>query len=142
MNTPGIIEIENEVRDRASRIGVPDSLLPTFGFSRDMGYPHVEVDSRYYYYVVVERGVELERRSTINHEELLYWIFREVTFTMAMKFEMENRVDTQDFRRILFKKHVELMSKVDDEFGNKLQDEINGILTQAPFSDGKGRLLT
>jgi hypothetical protein len=36
----------------AAIISVPKGLLPTYGTSRDFGYPHIEADSRGYHYVV------------------------------------------------------------------------------------------
>jgi hypothetical protein len=90
------------VKELSNRINAPGSLLPTFGFSRDMGHPHIEVDHKGYHYVVVERGTELERKSSDNLTDLLYWIFKDITFSMSVKFELQNRIEDQDFRVLLF----------------------------------------
>ena len=73
--------IKKNVDDLAVKIDAPTDLLPTYGYSRDSAYPHIEVDSkRFFHYVTIERGQELDRKTTNNPDELLYWIFSSVTF--------------------------------------------------------------
>lgn len=48
--------------------------------------------------VVVERGIEWERRKTNDLDKLLYWIFANLTFSMAVEYELAHRVEGQDFR--------------------------------------------
>jgi hypothetical protein len=50
-------EIKSEVDRFAKKIRAPESLLPTYGHTRDAARPHIEVDARGYHYVIVERGV-------------------------------------------------------------------------------------
>ena len=93
----------------AERIGAPNSLLPTFGNSLDGAHPHIEVDARGLHFVVVERGQELDRKTTSDPNQLAYWVFQSVTFSMASDFELKNRIKKQDCRRILFLKQEELL---------------------------------
>lgn len=71
------------------------------GAPRGDGSPYVEVGEAYYF-IVEERGIELERRKTIDLDELLYWVFDGVTFTVASTFETRNREPNKDSRRLLF----------------------------------------
>jgi hypothetical protein len=128
-------EIEADVAARARRIGASRHDLPTYGVSHDGGQPHVEVDGALYCYVVVERGNELQRHSSASYDDLLYWIFRSVTHSMAFFWEMTNRVEDQDCRRIAFPKQIELMTRLDREMGKRLEKEIAEILQRAPYDD-------
>ena len=118
-----LAEIEAEVKTIAQRIGATDDLLPAFGFSRDMGYLHVEIDYGCFHLVGVERGQETVRRTTAVLDELMYFIFDDVTFQMASKYEVKNRVESQDSRLVLFKKQIELMTMVSNRFGEKLKSQ-------------------
>jgi immunity protein 63 of polymorphic toxin system len=82
-------DIEMDVAALARRIGTSPHDLPTYGTSRDGGYPHVELHDCLYHYVVVERGQEIERRSSASYYDLLYWIFRNVTHGQAFLYEIE-----------------------------------------------------
>jgi hypothetical protein len=128
-------DIKNEVIELAEKINSPSSLLPTFGRTEDGARPHIEFDNRGFHYVVVERGNELERRTSSVKDQLIYWIFSSVTFSMACEYELHNRVPNQDFRRLLFKKQIELMRQVRPEFAKDLETEQKRILVSNPYDD-------
>jgi hypothetical protein len=128
-------DIETEVAALARHLGAAGQDLPTYGISHDLGRPHIEVENALYHYVVVERGEELERRSTESYDELLYWIFRDVTRKLAFSYEMMNRVEDQDCRRIAFPKQIELMKQIDPALSERLERDIADILRLAPYDD-------
>src|ERR1700733_8471898 len=101
----------NQKRDRAPRliIGASGNLLPTYGESEDFALPHIEVDSRGYHHVVVERGVERNRVTTPDLQEFLYRVFRAITSTLAGS---ARRVKGEDSRRQLFRRQIELLAKL------------------------------
>src|SRR5688572_20312308 len=105
-----------DVAAMASSIAAPQRSLPTYGHSEDGARPHIETLSGAYHYVVVERGCELERRRTPDYQQLLYWVFADVTHTMAFHYELHHRVANQDSRRIAFAKQIELMARLSPVF--------------------------
>ena len=110
----------------------------TFGNQEDFAKPNIEIDnSLFYNFIVVERGQELEKRITLNLDDLLYWIFELITFDLASKFELQNRIENSDFRKILFKKQEELLSFISDEWKAKKLTEHNEILKIFPFQEKK-----
>jgi len=64
--------IRKKIKDLAQKVNAPKDSLPTFGSTRDFGYPHIEVDKNGYHYVVVKRGKEYERNTTQDLDELFY----------------------------------------------------------------------
>ena len=58
--------VAREVDLLASQIGAPPSLLATFGRSEDMARPHIEVAGPFLAWVVVERGSEIDRKTTCD----------------------------------------------------------------------------
>jgi hypothetical protein len=128
-------EIKAEVVRLASRIGTPDNLLPTYGHSEDGARPHIEVDSRGYHYVVVERGEEISRITTHELDELLYRIFEGVTFGLACEYELRHRVRNKDFRRLLFKYQVELLTRLSPKWGEIESQDQARILQRHPYDD-------
>ncbi len=122
--------------DIAKAIGFEQlEFLPTIGSSKGDGTPHIEISYKFYDYVKSERGREFSRRSTHKEDELLYWISKDLTFHVAMYFELENRIEGQDTRRLLFKKQIELLSELKEDWGLLLEKEKKEILNKAPFDD-------
>ena len=119
----------------AVKIGVKDALLPTYGYSKDGAWPHIEIDGDIFHYIVLERGNELRRDSTLNLDQLLYWIFADVTFSMAMDYELVHREKGKDFRRIMFAHQEELLGLLNDEWQVKKVVEHQKILGKHPFDD-------
>lgn len=129
-------EIKSEVNRRATLIGAAGHhSLPTYGRTEDGARPHIEVDSRGYHFVVVERGQELERFTTFELDEVLYRIFQSVTFSLAIEYELAHRVETQDCRRIGFQKQVELRARLSQRWADSEVDEHQRILQEHPFDD-------
>lgn len=121
---PDLARIQTEVERLAPIIDAPARELPTYGYSQDFAYPHLEVWNGALWWVVVERGKELERRSTTDLNELLYWVFEGVTFSMASDWELRNRVEDQDFRILLFTKQFELLAMLDPRWPDRRKKEL------------------
>ena len=103
-----------------------------------MGYPHIEHDSRGFHYIVVERGKEQRRITTHDINELLYLIFQSVTFDMACSYELKNRIEKRDCRRMLWQNQLELLGQLKDSWRAKRETDIQNILTKHPFDDLAG----
>lgn len=127
--------IKADVVRLAERHGIADEDLPTFGWSRDGGYPHIEVDAALYHYVTVERGCELARLSTSIYEDLLYWVCADATHRMAFAFEGRHRVAGQDSRRMAFARQLELLMRISSAMAERRAREIRGILAANPYID-------
>lgn len=69
-------EVSGMVDKYAAVIGLSAVALPTYDHGDGTGRPHVERDGDQYAWVVQEAGQELERRTTADLDELLFWIFR------------------------------------------------------------------
>jgi len=130
-------KIKKQVDNIADLISAPTKSLPTYGYSRDMAFPHIEIDRLgRLHYVVIERGQENERLTTTNLDELLYWIFYGITFSMACEYELKNRIEeNQDFRRVMFAKQEELLGIINPLWKDKHQIEHQRILEKHPFDD-------
>ena len=132
-----LADVKEQVDTLGERINAPQTLLPTYGYSADGALPHIEIDgSGNFHFVVVERGRELERRTTAVLDELLFWIFDTITFSMACAFELKNRNKSQDFRRILFSKQEELLGGINIDWQEKKGNDHSLILANHPFVDG------
>jgi hypothetical protein len=130
-----LAEIEKDVGHLAAQIGASVALLPTYGAATDGTRPHIEVDSLTYHYVVVERGEELRRTTTRDYDDLLYYIFADVTFNLACAYELANRIENQDYRRIGFEHQIKLLSKISKKWSEREFNEHEKILHDHPFDD-------
>ena len=113
-------DIKTLVDKLAEKINVPQCHFPTYGYSNDGAQPHIEVDiNGQLYYVIVERGEELRRDVALDTDDLLYRIFADITFSMAVDYEVNHRVKEEDFRRQMFAKQEELLGKLNDNWSKK-----------------------
>jgi hypothetical protein len=135
MNLLSLDEIKREVLRLASQIDASGGLLPTFGYSEDFAHPHIEVNEAGYHYVVIERGQEQERVTTTDLDELLYLIFKSVTFALAGSYELKHRAEGRDNRRLHFQKQLELMHILSPQWSDRKAAEQQKILQQYPYDD-------
>lgn len=133
-----LLEIEHKVKQLGEIIETAPHLFPTYGYSKDFAYPHIEVDSTGLHYVIIERGQELQRKTTNKLDELLYWIFDDITFSMSSDFELKNRDESKDCRRIIFSKQEELLGSIYPEWKRIAESEHKEILKRNPFDDLAG----
>jgi len=115
-----IKEIQEKLFYCAEKINAPGNLIPLINESNDLACPYIEIsDSGLMYFVIRERGVEQERKLVAEVEDLLYLAFSKITFSMACQYELENRIETQDSRKLIFEKQVELLEILDEEWAKK-----------------------
>ena len=127
---------ERIIQELGATIAAPADILPT-RTDKDLGYPHIEFSNGIYHFVVRERGAELQRRSTADLDNLLFWVFDSVTFSMASHYEVAHRVPNEDSRRGLFKQHLKLLSLLNPSWAKDREIEIAKILKKHPFRDSK-----
>ena len=83
---------------------------------------------------MAERG-NIERDLRMDLEDLLYNVFKNITSDMAMTYELKNRIGDQDSRKVSFQKEEELMKKLNEEWGRRIERDHECILQYAPFRD-------
>lgn len=134
-NTDLLTRIQQSVADLAERIGAIGTLLPTFGGSEDFARPHIEAIGETMYFVVVERGQELTREVFFEQQALLERIFRGIASEMASTFELTHRRPNEDPRRQMFSKIIDLLTQLDETWGQRERQRLIGILSNHPFCD-------
>jgi hypothetical protein len=132
---PGLLEVKSIIEGLAEKIGASPNMLPTYGYSEETARPEIQLDSRGYHFVVSERGHETERHITFDLDEILYEVFDGVTFALACTYELNHRVEGQDFRRILFTYQEDLMAQLSPAWAERNKLERDKVLEQYPFED-------
>lgn len=94
-----------------------------------------EESDKYYYLEVGDRGGINAEIKTPNLEYILYKIYSNVTFNIAIKFAMENAQKGKDWRRILFAKQLEMLRCIGEIYYKKRFEEIEMILSKDPYED-------
>ena len=139
MTTYSLNDIKKKVDELALKINAPKNLLPTYGHIIGDATPCIEIDRNgCMFYVISERGQEYERRKTDKIDDLLFWIFASVTFSMSCDYELRNRIEDRDCRRIMFDRQVELLGQLNETWGEREQAEHQNILKSFPFDDLAG----
>ncbi|MCL6690862.1 immunity 63 family protein [Pseudomonas sp. R3.Fl] len=132
-----IEDIQVCVYELGKKVGAPRSLLLVRGNSPEDGSPHVEINSNGFEYVCSERGCEIYRKHTDIVEELLYWIMSGVVFRLASDYELANRVEGVDFRRLYFSKYISIFGEISGEWKERASNEVLEILESTPYVDGQ-----
>ena len=87
-----LLEIQEMIQKLALPINPPAKAMPTYDNFRYDGTPNIEVgNSRYYYRAFAEHGELSINRQTANLAKLLYWVFVDITYSMAREFAEKNR---------------------------------------------------
>ena len=86
-------------------------------------------------YVNRERGKEFSKEYAIDLTDLMYRIFRDVTFDMSSEYTAKHPIINEDSRRQLFAHQEELLGKVSHEWENRCKKEHLWILRYRPFDD-------
>ena len=109
-----INEIKSLISNYASKLEAPKDIVPSFESTDDFVYRSIEIDNKgNYNYVLVESGIEIERKVFSNEKELLFEIFENVTFIMASSYEYTNQIKIPDFTASLLSKQEELLGLLD-----------------------------
>ena len=105
--------------------GTDNSPEETYIFSKDDNF-HV---------MFTEKGKIRTHKEYDKVEDVLWDVLEIVLFDVAMDYALKNREQGKDFRRLLFKKEIELYAKFGMEFKNRKVNEINKILVENPYND-------
>ena len=131
-------ELEKEIKGRIANV-MPNLELKQIKFcigtdsSPEGMYIYMENDK--YYYVFTEKGKIREKKELVTEEEVLWYVLELVLFNVAMDYAIKNRKKGEDFRRILFKKEIELYSRFGENFKVRKVEAINRILESNPYID-------
>ncbi|TBC66774.1 hypothetical protein ELH27_29065 (plasmid) [Rhizobium leguminosarum] len=102
-----------------------------------MAAPYIDIkDNDEMYYVVEERGVELERKKCSSIDDVLYFLFSSITHDMAFAYAATHKKKGVDFRRLMFQEQLRLLGLALEEWRLKRELEIKEVLRKAPYNDG------
>lgn len=93
----------------------------------------IYISNNEYHYVLMERGKENKHYRSLDINDILYPLFEGITFSLASKYELKNRNEKEDPRKLLWSKQLELLGKIDPLFKERCQKEIDSILKIAPY---------
>ncbi|MFJ2990941.1 Imm63 family immunity protein [Collimonas sp. NPDC087041] len=126
-------EIQSLIYEYGAKINAPINLLRIFDSPQSDGTPYIKITDDSYFYIVEERGCEFERLQTDDLDVLCYWLMKNVVFNISIKYELEHRIESQDFRKILFFKQLQLFGCLNPKWLQIRQAEIYEILKKSPY---------
>lgn len=121
-------DLRNILEEELKKIDGDIGLLPDINYSNDFAKPYIEIDNYGYNYVCQEKGEEIFRKVPYDIDELLYEVFDTVTFEIATIWELKNRNENEDHRLQLFAKQVELMTRINIKFGERVNNKLQKYL--------------
>ncbi|MBB2750050.1 UNVERIFIED_ORG: hypothetical protein GGI57_000723 [Rhizobium aethiopicum] len=130
-------EIETRFLDIAGKISLPAAKAIVQFHGDGMASPFIDIkDSGEMFYVIEERGVELERKRCLSIDDVLYFLFSSITHDMASAYAATHKKQGVDFRRVMFQEQVRLLELASKEWRLKRELEISEVLRKAPYNDG------
>jgi len=119
---------------------IPDANLGQIYFSEENEHgfegTYIYVSEGKYKTASVEKGIIKTKEEYENFDDVLWFVLNVVVFSVALEYASKNREKGKDFRRVLFKKEVELCSMFGAHFEKRINDEIREILEKHPYVDG------
>lgn len=108
------------------------ALLPMFSKTKDVFNEgaSIYIDDKYHY-IIMERGRMYQHYESTTLEDILYPLFKNITSSLAQKFEVKHRKKEEDFRKLMWEKQLELLGKIDEKFVDIRRREIDEILKVA-----------
>ncbi len=113
-------QIEGKVREFAYVITAPEDFIPTFGYSKESGLPHIEIYNETYYLVVSEKGNQISKKSTKDPDEILFMIMHTITMSMACE-RIANNINYESCRKRFFQVQKNIMSKINLSYMNRVE---------------------
>lgn len=126
--------LQKKMKKLGNIIGVPLEKYPNLEQSND-AHPYIEIHGNHFWFIIKERDIVCIKKEFNTMEELLFEVFDNITFSMAMDYELEHRIDGQDCRRLIFEHQLDLMGKLNVQWKDKLQKKIHTILLEHPYND-------
>ena len=128
-----LVQIEQKIGQLLHIIHPPSSAMPTYGFSKDDGTPHIEVDDSAYHYICLDHGVRSVDQKTSDLDTLLYWALKDITWSTALAYATAHRDPKRKFREVLFEHQLLLMELINHEWKERVKKEIDEILKNSPL---------
>ncbi|WP_082806977.1 Imm63 family immunity protein [Collimonas pratensis] len=125
--------IQDLIYEYGAKISAPNHLLRIFDSPQPDGTPYIKITDDLYLYIVEERGYEFERRHTDDLDVLCYWLMKNIISNISMRYELEHRIELQDFRRILFSKQLQLFASLNLKWLKIREAEINETCQNSPY---------
>lgn len=132
-------ELEKEVKGQILSV-LPDEIFSgihfcTGGPNSSEGMYIFSTHDEYHIVSTNEKGKAGKHIQSSALSEVLWIVLKFIIWRIAFKHAKENQVIGQDPRRIMFAKEIELFSKFGDEFGKRIDEEINQVLKEHPYVD-------
>lgn len=134
---PELLRLERRAHAIGARIDAPAASYPPFGERRDAGYPNVLRRDGAWVWEVHERGVRLQHRTTTDEDEVLYWIFVDVTRWMGTAWARGRRRPAgQDPRVGWAGRTLELLGALDPRWLARFRQEEDSWLSTIDWPGG------
>jgi hypothetical protein len=130
-----LTEIKQKIEQLASYINAPIDQMLTYGISKDDGTPYIEIDDANYYYLAFDHDTRSINRKTQDLNELLFWVFADISFNMACLYELAHRDPKINYRKVIFSYQLELLDKLDPLWKERREREIDEILKFNPYDE-------
>lgn len=131
-----LLKIKRKINKLQRIINAPKELRPSYGAFEYADSYFIEIDNKGVMRLIeTEHGRIHEVRRTKDLDELLYWIFTNITFAMACKQAMENSIQLKDPRRAIFLQQEELMGKLYPHWQVRIRAEYKVFIKNHPQDD-------
>ncbi len=133
MHNYSLEEVQRLIYQYAKKIDIDKSKINLSCEKSYFAQPYLEIIDGRYHYVINEQGYEITRKVLENVEDFLYYFFESLVSEIAFAYELENRKENQDSRKVAFEKKIELMEKLNPLWKNRLESELYEILSKNPY---------
>lgn len=131
-----LLKIKRKINQLQRIINAPKELRPSYGAFDYVDSYFIELDTKGVMRLIeTENGRIHEVRRTRDLDELLYWIFTNITFAMACKQEAGNHPPSPDPRIEIFLQQEQLLGKLYPHWQDRKHAEYEAFIKKHPKDD-------
>jgi hypothetical protein len=128
-------ELEAEIRRLAGMIQAGDDVFPVFGGPKIESRPRITVNWIGYHYQLPWLDPLTTTVTTRNLDDLLYYVFSDITSALAKIQAEKDPIPDQDPRRLIFQKEVELLRVLSHDWAKRRTVLEEEFIQEVPYDD-------
>lgn len=115
--------IKKRMKALGDRINLSPTDYPDLRKTDAWGGTYLKVKGFKVYYIVMERGKEIDRIGFDRLDDALYKVFDEITFTLAATCDEAKKAPNNEYRKIVFARQLELLEKINPKYADSKRRE-------------------
>jgi hypothetical protein len=128
-------ELKDKLSSYARMLDIPEEVLPEYDTYSYEGTSYIEYKDGLYHLAAMERGQDIIRQTTPDMDQMAFWVFRNISASIAADYASDHSPGDQDPRRFAYEKQKVMLTLLNPGWASKIAQWQAGQLEHYPFDD-------